>query len=45
VTKLLQFAEQAAGHHKCPEIGVTKCPNFAEKKSRLDMANVLEKIL
>ncbi len=31
VTKRLQFAEQAAGHHKCPEKGVTKCPNFAEK--------------
>jgi hypothetical protein len=28
--KMSQFAEQAAGHHKCPEIGVTKCPHFAE---------------
>jgi hypothetical protein len=31
VTRRPQFAEQAAGHPKCPEIGVTKCPLFAKK--------------
>jgi hypothetical protein len=31
VTKRPEFAEQATGHHKCPEIVVKKCPHFAEK--------------
>jgi hypothetical protein len=31
VTKHPQFGEQVAGHHKCPEICVKKCPHFAEK--------------
>jgi hypothetical protein len=43
VTKRLQFAEQAAVHHKCAEIGVTNV--HISLKSRLDMANVLGKIL
>jgi hypothetical protein len=41
VTKRPQFAEQAAGHHKCAEIGVTNV--HISLKSRLDMANVLKK--
>ncbi len=41
VTKRPQFAEQAAGHHKCAEIGVTNV--HISLKSRLDMGNVLKK--
>jgi hypothetical protein len=31
VTKRPQFAEQVAGHHKCPKNHAKKCPHFAEK--------------
>jgi hypothetical protein len=41
VTKSPQFAEQAAGYHKCAEIGVTNVHILL--KSQLDKANVLQK--
>jgi hypothetical protein len=43
VTKRPQFAEQAAGHHKCPKIMQQNV--HTSLKSWLDIANVLGKIL
>jgi hypothetical protein len=43
VTKRPQFAEQVAGHHKCPKI--MRQNVHTSLKSRLDIANVLGKIL
>jgi hypothetical protein len=43
VTKRPHFAEQAAGYHECPKI-MEKNVHIS-LKSRLDIANVLEKFL
>jgi hypothetical protein len=43
VTKHPQFAEQAAGHHKCPKIMPQNV--HISLKSRLDIAKVLGKVL
>ncbi len=43
MTKRPQFAEQVAGHHKCPKIMRQNVHTFL--KSRLDIANVLGKTL
>jgi hypothetical protein len=43
VTKRPQFAEQVAGHHKCPKI--MRQNVHTSLKSRLDITNMLGKIL
>jgi hypothetical protein len=43
VTKRPQFAEQVAGHHKCPKI--MRQNVHTSLKSWLDVANLLGKIL